>query len=212
MKNLNRVNDLTGRQFGRLKVIGIDDSKNTRRTFWICQCSCGNVTSSRSDALLSGAKKSCGCLKAERSAENVSKNHKHKKSGTRIYQIWQGMKGRCYNEHDPRYCRYGGRGIEVCEEWRNDFIRFYEWAVANGYSEKLTIDRIDNDGSYTPENCRWADHVTQCNNRSTNIHIKIGNSLRTLTEWCKIFELDYNRINARYNRNPNISIEELFNK
>lgn len=211
MKNANKIIDLTGKKFGRLTVLGIDD-KPGRKTYWICQCGCGNVKSVRSDSLKDGTVKSCGCLKREQDKNNLTANHSHKMSGTRLYEIWQGMKGRCYNPHDTRYDRYGGRGIAVCEEWKNDFSAFWQWAKENEYSDELTIDRIDNNGDYSPENCRWSNSREQNNNRSTNINITIGNSTRTLTQWCEIFELDTKTIFARYNRNGFISIDDLFNK
>jgi len=203
-------NNLIGKKFGRLSVVGIDD-RNTRKTYYYCVCDCGNMKSVRSDGLTSGAVQSCGCLKKEQDRINLTANHKHKMSHTRIYEIWQGMKGRCYNPHDARYGRYGGRGITVCDEWKEDFATFYDWAINNGYSDKLTIDRIDNDKGYSPDNCRWADYETQCRNRSTNIKITIGNATKTLTEWCEIFELDYKVIHARYKRNGFKGIDDLFN-
>lgn len=211
MKNTGRIVDLTGKKFGRLTVIGLDD-KPGHKTYWICQCECGNMKSVRSDSLKQGAIKSCGCLKKEQDRTNLTANHSHKMSGTRIYEIWQGIKGRCYNKHDARYDRYGGRGITVCDEWRDDFEAFYNWSLDNGYSEDLTIDRIDNDKNYCPQNCKWASAKEQSNNRSTNINITIGNSTRTLTQWCEIFELDPKTIFARYSRNGYISIDDLFNK
>ncbi len=214
MKNLNRVHDLTGQRFGRLTVIGIDESRNTRKTYWICQCDCGNMSSHRSDGLLSGSIKSCGCYKREQSAIKVSKNHKHKQSGTRLYNIWLGMKGRCYNPNDPVYKNWGGRGITICDDWKNDFSCFYNWAINNGYMENLTIDRIDNDGNYEPDNCRWASQKQQSSNRRSNINIKIGNETKTLMEWCEIFKLPYTTVNMRYRRmrgDGKISLDKLFN-
>lgn len=211
MKNKNRVHDLTGKKFGKLEVIGIADT-TTRKTYWICKCDCGNYKNVRADSLLCGAIKSCGCLKKQQDKINLIANHSHKQSGTRLYKIWQNLKKRCYNKHDARYHRYGGRGIKVCSEWEKKFVNFYNWAINNGYSEKLTIDRIDNDKDYMPENCRWVDIKTQCNNRCTNIKITIGNATKTLTEWCNIFELDYRKIFARYKRNEFISVDELFNR
>jgi len=208
MKNVK--NDLTGRRFGRLSVIGVDD-RGTRKTYFWCKCDCGTVKSIRGDGLLSGSIVSCGCKKREQDRINLEANHKHKMSHTRPYEIWQGMKGRCYNPHDTRYDRYGGRGITVCDEWKEDFAKFYEWALNNGYSENLTIDRIDNDKGYFPENCRWVDQETQARNRASNVRIKIGNATKTLTEWCEIFELDYKTVFARYRRNGFIGINELFN-
>lgn len=210
MKRMNSVKDLTGQKFGMLTVIGIaPDSKG--KTYWICQCDCGNVKAVRSDSLQTGAIKSCGCLKKRQDQINLTANHSHKMSGTRIYNIWQGMKRRCNNPHDARYFRYGGRGIKLCTQWENSFESFFAWAIENGYREDLTIDRIDNDLGYSPENCRWVCEKEQCNNRSTNIKITIGNATKTLTEWCEIFNLDSKKIMARYNRSGYISINQLFN-
>lgn len=203
-----KYKDLTGKQFGRWTVIGLSP-KEGRKTYWTCQCECGNVKDIRSDILQSGQSKSCGCLKSEVSAANVSKNHTHKQSGTRIYRIWQGIKRRCENVNEPCYYRYGGRGIKVCDEWNKDFIAFYEWAMSNGYADDLSIDRIDNNGNYCPENCRWSTNKEQCNNRRTNVLYKIGNATKTLMQWCEIFEVDYQDVRARFHRGVN-STDELF--
>lgn len=121
------------------------------------------------------------------------------------------MKDRCYNKNNSRYARYGGRGIKVCEEWLHDFMAFYNWAINNGYDESLTIDRIDNDGDYCPENCRWATQREQSRNRSSNVAITIGNSTRTLLEWCEIFGLSYSTVSMRYRRTGACGLEDLFN-
>lgn len=210
MKNSKNIKDLTGKRFGRLTVIGIHPTE-TRKTFWVCQCDCGNIKIVRSDSLQRGAIRSCGCLKKEQDLTNLTANHSHRMSGSRIYTIWQGIKARCYNPHEPRYERYGGRGITVCDEWKNNFKQFCEWSMKNGYSNELTIDRIDNDKGYSPDNCRWATNKEQSNNRSTNINIKIGNATKTLTEWCEIFELDSKTVLATYHRNGFAGIDELFN-
>lgn len=210
MKNLFRCHDLTGQKFGRLTVIGLDESRQTRKTYWICQCECGGIKSARSDSLLCGAIKSCGCLHNETAARNVAKNHTHKQSSTRLYKIWQGMKRRCNDKNTACYDRYGGRGIKVCDEWNNSFEPFFKWAMNNGYSEELSLDRIDNNGNYEPNNCKWSTNQEQCNNRRSNIKITIGNATKTLTEWCNIFEVDYNTVLSRYNRYPDQTIEELF--
>lgn len=204
-------NDLTGKRFGKLYVVGVD-AGGGRKTKYICQCDCGNIKSIRSDALIGGMTRSCGCIKRDQDRINLTANHSHKMSGTRIYGIWQGLKGRCENENNPRYDRYGGRGIKVCDEWDKSFEAFYKWAIDNGYSENLTIDRIDNDGDYSPQNCKWSTNDEQCNNRSTCIYITIGNETKTLMQWCEIFNIDYKMVYARYKRDPFIGIEKLFRK
>lgn len=213
MKNMNRVHDLTGQKFGRLTVIGLDTSKESRKTYWICQCECGKISSHRSDGLLGGHIKSCGCYKSEQDARNVSRNHKHKQSGTRLYGIWAGMKARCHNKNSADYKNWGGRGIKVCDEWRYSFEAFYQWATENGYDENLTIDRINNNDGYNPQNCKWSTAKEQSRNRRSNIDITIGNTTKTLTEWCEIFNLPYSRVNMRYNRmikKGTISLDDLF--
>lgn len=204
------ANDLTGKKFGKLEVIGVHDT-GSRKTYYVCQCDCGNIKVVRADALISGATKSCGCIKKEHDKINLTANHKHKMSGTRIYETWQDMKRRCYNKQNARYDRYGGRGITVCDEWLNNFQSFYDWAISNGYSDDLTIDRIDNDGNYEPSNCRWSNVKEQCNNRGSNINITIGNATKSLMCWCEIFNVDYKKVHARYQRNGYEGIDRLFN-
>ena len=218
MKDMKKVKDLTGQRFGRLVVIGIDPD-SVRKTYWYCRCDCGNTKKVRSDSLQSGRIRSCGCLKKEQDKENLINDSIRKSSAygekvgtTRLYHIWSAMKGRCKNPHDARYHRYGGRGISVCEEWSEDFGSFRKWALENGYDDSLTIDRIDNDGCYEPSNCRWVTQKQQSNNRSTNIKITIGNSTRTLKEWCTIFDVDASVVYQRYKRNGFTGIDDLFNK
>lgn len=211
------VNDLTGQTFGRLYVIGVADD-GQRKTHYICQCECGEIKKVRADGLLSGRTKSCGCLHKEllkQNAENAPMRLKAKDTGfivggLRLYHIWQNMKARCYNKNNPRYESYGARGIIVCDEWLKEFINFYYWSMQNGYNDDLTIDRINNNGIYEPSNCRWVKNKTQSNNRRSNISITIGNSTRSLTEWCDVFNMDFKTVYARYQRNDFITLDELF--
>ena len=119
-------------------------------------------------------------------------------TGTRLHNIWRGMLKRC-NPKNKASARYGKRGIRVCEEWQS-FIPFWQWAEANGYEEGLSIDRIDNDGDYSPENCRWADRITQCNNRRTSRIVQIGCMRGTVAEWCKVYGLKHQTVYTRVHR------------
>lgn len=161
--------DLTGRRYGRLTVICRAENTKHGSAQWLCQCDCGNKKIVRS-ASLNGNTKSCGCLYKD-TREGLGRSRRKYECGSnhRLYHIWQGMKYRCINKNGRRYKDYGGRGITVCDEWKNNFQSFYEWSVANGYREDLSIDRIDNDKGYCPENCRWATALEQRKNRRDTV-------------------------------------------
>ena len=170
--------DISGQKYGRLTVRQKNGFRNNK-TYWDCDCDCGNKVTIQYYAIVSGRSQSCGCLRKE------NPNHKtHGKSSTRIYYIWNGMIGRCTRSSQKCYEDYGGRGITVCEEWKK-FEPFYDWAMANGYSDSMSIDRIDNDKGYFPENCRWVEGLTQANNKRNNRPV----IQRTLSnEFVAIFE------------------------
>ena len=154
--------DHTGKRYGRLLVIGHSHKNNHKEHVWECLCDCGNITSVRRGGLTSGDTRSCGCLKSEVTKKRMTKHGMRK---TKIYHVWLAMKGRTTNANKSDYQRYGGRGISVCKEWFNHFIVFNTWAIGNGYKEGLEIDRINNDGNYCPDNCRWVTHVENSRNR-----------------------------------------------
>lgn len=160
--------DLTGQQFGSLIVIERVGKYRTS-IIWSCKCDCGNITQILSNALRRGSTKSCGCTQYDWLKERKpSMTHGGKKE--RLYRVWCGMIERCNNPNHNRFSRYGGRGIQVCSDWKNNYIMFRDWALSNGYNPQAnrgecTIDRIDPDGSYGPENCRWVDMKVQNNNK-----------------------------------------------
>lgn len=199
--------DLTGQRFGRLTVLerGEDyiSPKGRKVVRWRCRCDCGNVKDIAASHLRGGDNISCGCFHKERLVEAGKENGTtHGLSKTRIYHLFQNMKLRCSDEKSESYKNYGGRGIRVCEEWsgKGGFEKFYAWALENGYSDELTIDRIDVDGDYSPENCRWTDWNTQYNNTTKSVKLTYNGKTQTAAQWAKELGLDRHTIYGRIKR------------
>lgn len=149
--------ELAGQRFGRLTVIECAGSDKRKHAIWLCKCDCGNYTKVPAGDLSSGNTKSCGCLRielAKRRGKNAT-GYKHGETGTNLYKIWTGMKQRCYDSNHPSYQYYGLRQISVCDEWKDNFVAFRDWAIKSGYREGLEMDRRDRNGNYQPNNVRW---------------------------------------------------------
>lgn len=158
--------DLTGQKFGKLTVIEYAGKAKDGHALWLCQCDCGSKpVKVPSNSLKLKRTTSCGCIPIKIIREIGVKSTTHGKRKTRLYNIWENMKQRCYNEKHPRFKDYGARGITVCKEWLDSFQVFYDWSMTNGYKEDLTIDRKNNNGNYEPSNCRWATYLEQRHNR-----------------------------------------------
>lgn len=197
------IKDMTGQKFGRLTVIKYAYSDKSRCAVWVCKCECGNYVDAKGTELRYGRIKSCGCLQKDR-ARKV--NTKHGKSNTKLHQVWRGIKDRCYNINAKNYKYYGGRGIQVCHEWLHNFQPFYDWAMNNGYKEGLTIDRMDVNGNYSPDNCCWATTKQQQRNIRHNRNITINGVTHCMKDWCNILGLKYSTVSNRINQ-YNWSIE-----
>ena len=161
--------DLTGKKFGRLTVLRRAESIN-KRTLWLCRCECGNKVVVEAYNLKTGHTQSCGCLQREATSEA---NKTHGKTHSRLYRIWICMQNRCYRRSYHAYKHYGGRGITVCDEWLHNFQTFYDWAMTNGYRDDLSIDRIDTNKGYSPDNCRWTTMAEQNKNKRAKNGYKI---------------------------------------
>lgn len=189
------INNYIGLVFNDLRIIGPDNSNqhfNSNR--WLVECKCGKVFSELPSRVLSGHKKSCGC-------RSIESRYSHGYAKNEFYHTWWSMMQRCYNKAHHNYPRYGARGITVCQEWQTP-EGFIEWALstARKKSPELTLDRIDNNLGYSPDNCRWVSMKTQSNNRRTNSYETIDGVTRTLAEWCNIYNIRGETVRARQKR------------
>lgn len=184
--------DLTGQRFGKLTVLSDTGQRHYGSVVWLCRCDCGKSTKATSGVLRSGKKLSCGCYKG-------TGNLRHGMTNTRLYRIWTGLHTRCNNKNSSSYKLYGAKGISVCKEW-DSFEQFAEWATKNGYSDDLTIERLDSTKDYYPENCIWADYYTQANNRSCCVYYEKDGKSQTLSQWCRELGLNKGTVYSRIHR------------
>ncbi len=189
--------DLTGQRFGRLTVLEFVPREGTKQSYWKCQCDCGNIKVIAGNSLSCRRTLSCGCHRIEKITK-VKRKYKDGTIDTRLYKIWKGFKQRCYNKNEPSYKNYGGRGISVCNEWKNDFKAFYDWAIENGYSDDLTIDRIDNNGNYEPSNCRWVNMLEQQRNKRNNVMVEYEGKKMCLSAAAKQAGVSVSSVESRY--------------
>lgn len=192
--------DYTGQVFGRLTVLHRESSIGENAKY-LCRCECGNFIVVNGCNLVTGATKSCGCVRKERTSKLKLS---HGQAGTRLYRCWRNMKDRCDNPNNNEYKNYGGRGIKVCKEWTN-FNPFYDWAISHGYQNNLTIERIDVNGNYCPENCTWITRYAQARNRTDNRTISFNGKTMIITDWAK--ELGISEATIRHRLNIGWSIE-----
>ena len=180
---MSKLIDITGQRFGRLLVVERAESL-PRGAAWMCKCDCGAYIKVAASKLRNAHTRSCGCLVTDTIG---SLNKTYGMSKSRLHYIWGNMKSRCYNPNNAHYVDYGGRGITICDVWRNDFTAFVDWAYGSGYAADLSIDRVNNDGNYEPGNCRWATAKEQANNRrSSKLHLFRGEE-KSISEWGRIY-------------------------
>lgn len=202
------MKDKTGLKFGKLKVlrfIGKVIKNNKLRYMYECKCDCGNIVIRESNTLREDHICSCGCYKG--GVQN--KKHGLWSYDNKLYAVWQTMKARCYRQNKTKFYAYGGRGIKICNEWKNDFENFYNWAINNGYKEGLSIDRIDVNGNYEPSNCQWVTNKKQARNKRNNVFIEFNNEKHCLSEWAEILNINYKVLHNRLYKGW--SIEKAFN-
>lgn len=184
-----------GEKFGRLEVLSYSHNKQ-KHSYWLCRCVCGNEKAIRYDVLRSGNAVSCGCYRKEVLLDYYEKNTTHGKSKSRTYKVYQGMIQRCQNANDQNYYNYGGRGIRVCESWLESFEFFYK-DMGEPPTDKHQIDRIDNNGDYSPENCRWVTPKENTRNRRTCKIIEYNGQKKCLTDWSTTLDIPKSTLSRR---------------
>ena len=195
---MGKFQDLTGIRFGRLVA-----TKYLGNSRWECQCDCGKTTNVAAKDLKNLHTRSCGCL-------FLDTIRKHRLTNSRLYNIREGMVNRCYNPSCPSYKDYGERGIVICDEWRKDFMSFYNWAMANGYEDNLTIERIDVNGNYEPSNCKWITNSEQSRNKRSTVYFTYNGETKIVSDWIK--ELGIPKTTFRRRIQQNRPIEEILYK
>lgn len=201
-----RFDDLTGKKYGKLTVIKRAKNRG-HNTYWLCQCECGNFREAQASNLKMGTANSCGCDTREKIIKATTK---HNETKTRLYSVWSNMKQRCYNKKQIMYKYYGAKGIIVCDEWKNNYEAFRDWAFANGYGNNLTIDRINVNGNYEPSNCRWISNFEQQHNKSNNRFITYNYETHCISEWAHILEINVQTLVKRLDRG--FTIEKALTK
>ncbi len=184
---MRQMLNLEGQRFGKLIVLKPDGRDSSGHYLWLCVCDCGNTKTISGDSLRRGYTTSCGCI-----------NYKHGDSDSKLYKVWRDMRRRCYNPSRNDYGRYGDRGISVCDRW-HDFAVFKNDVTSMSHAKEpgYTLDRIDNDGDYTPDNVRWATYIAQANNRRSNVLVTYDGETHTISEWSKKLGINYYKLRAR---------------
>ena len=188
------VENLSGKRFGKLRVTDIYERRGYY-TYWLCKCDCGNEKYVCSSNLKNGSTQSCGCSRFRKKHGESTLDKR-----TRLYNIWGNMIARCYAQNASGFERYGGVGITVCDEWRNSYEAFATWAREHGYSEDLTLDRINGKGNYEPSNCRWVTRVEQQNNRKNNHVVIYQGKEYTVAQLARHLNINYSTLNVRLHR------------
>lgn len=199
---MGKHEDLAGRRFGRVVAMQYKGRAKGYQSLWSARCDCGSEFITTAGRLKSGHTQSCGCLQKERTSETKTIHGFYRDASgkrSRLNRVWSAMKERCQNPNNKSFSNYGGRGITVCDEWQT-FEPFHTWAMAAGYREGLTIDRIDNDKSYSPDNCRWTTTTIQSRNKRSNVILTFNGQTKILADWALKLGMDRGAIELRLKR------------
>lgn len=193
--------DISGQKFGKLTANSPCGKNSKGVIVWACTCDCGRTDKASLTALRQWKTQCVKCSYSQRNSGKNNPNYQFGESHTRLYNVWYHMKKRCYDPNNDSYKNYGGRGIKVCTDWENSYQSFAKWARNNGYKDGLEIDRIDNDGDYCPQNCRWATKKEQANNRRSSRFVQLGENRVTVAQAADILGIGYNDAYAKAKSN-----------
>ncbi|MGG1486941.1 hypothetical protein ABEI56_23245 [Peribacillus castrilensis] len=201
---------LIGQTFNELTVLEeAERSKNGQRRLK-CQCSCGSIKDYDAHKVKKGHTKSCGCKRTKYIAEARTT---HDGRLTLLYSKWSGIKRRCFNPNDSHYPDYGGRGITICDEWKDDFATFQEWSYANGYNDTLSIERMDVNKGYEPSNCKWIPTIYQAWNKQNSVRLIYKGEVQPMALVAQLENIEHKTLSSRYyrfkQRNPQIKEDEI---
>lgn len=195
------IKDYIGNKYGYVEILEKTDKRKRGYIVYKCKCyNCGKIVEKTLEHLQTRKNKgynnmTCGCFD-----KHYNNFYKNGLSNTRLRHIYDNMKSRCYNKNNKSYKYYGGKNVTICDEWLKDFEFFYNWAINNGYQENLTIDRIDTNGNYEPNNCRWVNFREQISNRTNTIKLKYKNQIKPLSEWAKEYNIEISTLRTRISR------------
>ena len=199
IKQINKKQDLSSKKFGRLTVLSFKGRNKQYDSLWECECECGTIKTIRGGVLKNGHTQSCGCLQKERTS-SAKTTHGLINNNFKLYKVWTGIKQRCGNPKSKSYDKYGGRGIAICDVWKDSFPKFHRWAIPNGYKIGLTIERSDVNGNYEPSNCSWILKSNQSKNRTSSVKISFKGKTETASKWSEITGIPSKVITQRVRR------------
>lgn len=205
------MKDLSNQRFGRLIAIEVVGKNKHGNMLWSCRCDCGKEHTASSGKLVQGKVTSCGCYFRDINVERLETHGLTTGGKPRLFTIWLGMRSRCFNPKSVSYKNYGDRGISVCEEWLN-FEIFHNWAIEHGYSNDLQIDRIDNNGNYNPENCRWVTKAFNLSHQRRNRYITIQDEIKTISQWIVLLNLSRSTVYAWLKNGEDFLLKKLTQK
>ena len=207
---LKKFKDISGNKINSWNVLKYSHKNKRNSAMYICQCECGEIKIIEGTTLTNNRSNSCGCKKNYNIKHGMSNKNNKNEIERKLYRKWEAIKQRCYNSKNISYKNYGALGVKVCKDWLDDFYNFYKWSIKSGYEVGLTIDRIDSNGDYEPDNCRFLTHSEQQNNKKHHHYVTYNGETKNVSQWEK--HLGINKGVLRVNLIKGVSMEDFLKK